>query len=44
MEFVKDLAALAEICALYLMGVYTFAHCFVFFLTCLFDLFKMPVV
>ena len=44
MEFVKDLVALAEICALYLMGVYTFAHCFVFFLTCLFDLFKMPVV
>lgn len=44
MKFVKDLAALAEICALYLMVVYTFVQCFVFFLTCLFDLFIMPVV
>lgn len=44
MEFVKDLAALAEICALYLMVVYTFAQCFAFFLTCLFALFKMSVV
>ena len=44
MEFLKDLAALAEICALYLMVVYTFTQCFAFFLTCLFDLFKMPIV